>query len=55
MILGGNVETTHLKVNVPRLATTNGPLSLDDDNGNPADAALTGFLDLVFDRLDVLI
>lgn len=47
--------TTHLEVDVPSLSATNGPLSLDDDDGNPVDAIPAGFLDLVFHSFDILI
>lgn len=51
----GNAEEIHLKVDVPGLTTTDGPLSLDDNNRNSANATLAGLLDLIFDCLDILI
>lgn len=51
----GNTETIHLKVDVPSLTATDGPLSLYDDDGNSGDATLAGLLDLIFDCLDVFV
>lgn len=48
-------ETIHLQVDVPGLSATDGPLSIDDDDGNPTDATLAGFFDLVFNRLTVFV
>jgi len=43
----------HLQVDVPGLAATNGPLAIDNDDRHSADTTLAGFLDLIFDFLDV--
>jgi len=48
-------EIIYLLVDVLGLPATNGPLSVDDNNGDPTDATLLGFFDLIFNRLSVLV
>jgi len=43
-----------LEVHVPSLTTSDGPLPIDDDDWNSADPTLAGFLDLIFDCLNIL-
>jgi hypothetical protein len=45
----------NLNVDVPGLAATNGPLALDDQDGNPGDPTAAGFLDLIVDRLNIFV
>lgn len=51
----GSVKVIHLEVDVPRLSTGDSPFSFDDEDGDSTDTTLAGFLDLVFNRLDVLV
>ena len=51
----GIAEITYLQVDVPGLSASNSPLSVDDDNGDPTDATLAGYFDLIFNRLSVLV
>lgn len=44
-----------LKVDVPGLTATDGPLSLDDNNRNSANTTFAGLLNLIFDCLDILV
>ena len=48
-------EIAYLEVNVLGLSATNGPLPIDNENGDPADAPLADTLDLIFDGLSVLV
>ena len=51
--IGG--ELVYLKVDVPGLPATNGPFSVDDNDGDPIDATLADCFDLIFDHLSVLV
>jgi len=44
-----------LEVDVPGLSTGNCPSSFDDKDGDSTDSTLAGFLDLIFNRLDILV
>lgn len=44
-----------LGVDVPGLSTSDGPLAVDDKDGDSTNATLPGFLDLIFDYLSILV
>jgi len=50
-----SAKIIHLEIDVPCLSATNGPLAVDDKDGDATDATLAGCFDLIVDRLGVLV
>lgn len=48
-------KVIHLEIDVPGLSASNGPLAVDDNDGDATDATLAGCFDLIVDSLGVLV
>lgn len=55
LVLDRSAKIIHLEIDVPCLSATNGPLAVDDKDGDATDATLAGCFDLIVDRLGVLV
>jgi hypothetical protein len=50
-----SAKKNHLEIDIPGLSAINGPLSVDDEDGDATDTTLAQLLDLIVDRLSVLV